>query len=188
MGLDKNKNQKDGVKKLTEFLGNKKDAPFKVAGVDHEVLKTELPLDDKNSPACVAPKYMKNRVTQYRCGHFVEFDETEGNERIRVGHKSGAYVQMNTDGSIQVRTKSNSPGGDGYVAIDNNLNMKIGGNFNVHVAKGELRFKVESKAFVESADLKIKTNGNVEWDVSGDVKWTVTGNYTLKATRIDFNP
>lgn len=185
---------KVGVGKTTNFVENGENKPFKVASKEHGVLIAEPRHDLKNSPGYVAPSYPMdnkpgNHVTQYRSGHFVEFDQTEGEERIRVGHKSGSYAQMNKDGSIQIRTVAkDGKGGDAYLAVDKDFNLKIAGNFNVHVAKGEIRFKTAGAAYVETGDLNIKTNGNVKWNTSGNVNWEVDGNYTLKASTIDFNP
>ena len=46
------------------------------------------------------PEYPFNKVIETKAGHTVEIDDTEGNTRIRVKHKSGTQYIMYDDGDL----------------------------------------------------------------------------------------
>jgi len=45
-------------------------------------------------------QYPHNRTITTENGHIIELDDTPGNERISVQHKSGSYVEMNAAGDL----------------------------------------------------------------------------------------
>lgn len=119
-------------------------------------------------------KYPHNKVTHTRSGHLVEIDDTPGFERIRIRHASGSYLEMYEDGMVQWKSEN-----DMMISTDGNMNVKMIGDFNIHVTDGNLNIKSDGTAHIQTADLKMKT-GKVDWDASGE--------FTLKATKINFNP
>lgn len=48
--------------------------------------------------------YPLNKVYETETGHFKEYDDTEGNERIREQHKSGTYYEIDKDGNMTIDT------------------------------------------------------------------------------------
>lgn len=46
--------------------------------------------------------YPLNKVYETETGHFKEYDDTEGNERIREQHKSGTYYEIDKDGNMTI--------------------------------------------------------------------------------------
>ena len=52
--------------------------------------------------------YPYNKVTQTESGHIIEIDDTPGSERIHIYHKSGTYVEIDSNGSMVKRTKGSS--------------------------------------------------------------------------------
>lgn len=46
--------------------------------------------------------YPLNKVYETESGHFKEYDDTEGNERIREQHKSGTYYEIDKDGNMTI--------------------------------------------------------------------------------------
>ena len=40
---------------------------------------------------------VKNRIIQTKCGHKIEIDDTNGNEKIKLFHKSGTYAELIND-------------------------------------------------------------------------------------------
>ena len=52
--------------------------------------------------------YPYNKVTQTESGHIIEVDDTPGSERIHIYHKSGTYVEIDSNGSMVKRTKGSS--------------------------------------------------------------------------------
>ena len=75
------------------------------------------PLADKNYP--------HNKVYQTERGHTKEYDDTEGNERIKEKHASGTFYEMKSNGDLHIRAKSEqkiiieAPKGTIEVSADN---------------------------------------------------------------------
>lgn len=46
--------------------------------------------------------YPLNKVYETESGHFKEYDDTEGNERIREQHKLGTYYEIDKDGNMTI--------------------------------------------------------------------------------------
>ena len=46
--------------------------------------------------------YPLNKVYETETGHFKEYDDTEGKERIREQHKSGTFYEMDKDGNMTI--------------------------------------------------------------------------------------
>lgn len=51
-----------------------------------------------------AAEYPYNRVFATKAGHLIEVDDTEGEERIHVRHKSGSYIEINKDGRMVIKS------------------------------------------------------------------------------------
>ena len=85
----------------------------------------------ESEPAGSSPgSYPDNTVLETKSGHVIELDDTPGNERIRVYHKSGSYIEIKPDGSFV--QKCTSTGESHYIHmstvneyIDKALNEKI---------------------------------------------------------------
>ena len=45
-------------------------------------------------------KYPTNHVFETESGHYVEFDDTEGNERIHLYHKKGTFIEIDSSGNV----------------------------------------------------------------------------------------
>ena len=64
----------------------------------------DLDLDLDNPPQSLYPL---NQVDESRSGHVIEIDDTPSGERILIRHRTGAGVEMRTDGTILVTTRNN---------------------------------------------------------------------------------
>lgn len=144
--------------------------------------KAEVTIKEPNSKNQNS-KYPDNSVLETKSGHVIEIDETPGNERIRIYHKSGTYEEISFEGDrVQKNVK------DVYILTESNLKelvqkevqRYIGSNLTEHI-KG---------------NVKLKVDGNLEWDIGGNIKITSGGtqtntnggNYKHVAPRIDLNP
>jgi len=113
-------------------------------------------------------QYPFNKVKQSESGHIVEFDDTEGAERIHVYHKSGTFIEVHPDGSMVTKVK-----GSKYTLVVSDDNIHIKGDCNITVegdssilTKGESVIKSETTQKIESdGDIEIKAAGNV--NISG---------------------
>lgn len=114
-----------------------------------------------DTPSEALDEYPNNHVTKYESGHLFEIDESSGNERIHVKHKSGSEHQYNPDGSYIQTTKDHTEN----VA---NKSVKASGN-GVYEHAGTLDLKSGSLFRFTAADLAFATpsgSGDVEMNAS----------------------
>ena len=94
-------------------------------------------------------KYHKVHTTTYRSGHAVEFDDTEGGERIRVAHAKGSYQEMQHDGSVVNRANNhlqNISVGDNRTRVGGDLSTLADGEGDIRFSKG-LRLEAKNAAY-----------------------------------------
>lgn len=103
-------------------------------------------------------KYPYNKTMTTTAGHVIEVDDTPGQERIHMYHKSGTYVEVNKDGRMVTRVI-----GDDYEVVSKNKEVFISG------------------------DMRVTINGNVDIKVNGTYNVTSGGRMRFNAPRIDFN-
>ncbi len=119
-------------------------------------------------------KYPYNNVKQSESGHFEEWDDTPGAERIRTQHRSGTFTEVHADG-----TRVNKIVGDNYeITVKNNyVNIKgfctvtIEGDSVVNV-KGDKVERIEGNYYQE-------VFGNYEQVVKKKVKLTSGGDTAI---------
>lgn len=154
--------------------------------------------------------YPYNKVFQSESGHFVEFDDTYGSERISVNHRTGSFVEFHPTGDVVHKVagdlhysviRDNHVHVNGYseITIDkalkiyvnakNNENLEdIALNFDIHIGKNS-----NINIYVENGDLNIaldKGNANIlleEGDINltqekGNYNHYVNGDYNLQCT------
>ena len=111
-------------------------------------------------------KYPFNKVIATPGGHEIELDDTEGNQRIRIKHSSGAYIQINNDGRIVIKSEDERfditkkdytaySEGDVKHQSQKDFEIEVGGELTV---KSEGKCKIESSGLVEIKGSKVKIN------------------------------
>lgn len=116
-------------------------------------------------------EYPNNQVMQTPSGHVVEYDDTEGAERIHTYHKSGSYSEINNVGTKVeriVKDKYEIISGEEFVYIKGHTNITTDGNSNIYVV-GDANIKVDG-------NVNETVGGNVESTVSGSMTATISGN------------
>ncbi|AET34426.1 hypothetical protein [Campylobacter phage CP81] len=81
-------------------------------------------------------KYLKNQVFETESGHYMEFDDSNGDERIHIFHKTGTEVLIDKEGTITVNIiKDNTTNikGNNTINIDKDCNITIKGECNITV-------------------------------------------------------
>jgi len=110
-----------------------------------------------------AAKYPFNHVYETESGHVKEFDDTEGEERIREYHSAGTYYEVNGSGSRTVKIVGDGyhiVAGSDYAYVDGHCNLTIGSNCSTYV-KG---------------DYDLRVDGNMEILVKGNKKEVILCN------------
>ena len=113
--------------------------------------------------------YPYNKVTQTESGHIIEIDDTPGSERIHIYHKSGTYVEIDSNGSMVKRTKGSS-----YEIIDRNGKISIAGRADISV-NGACNIFVGN-------DANIEVEGDVNLTCHNDITAMAGGTLNLSAT------
>lgn len=109
-------------------------------------------------PSPYAAKYPFNRVVETSSGHTVELDDTPGAERIRIFHRSGSFLEVDSRG-----TKVDKTVADKYEINDRNMHVYVGGKSVVYV----------------NGDSQLYVNGNMTEEIAGDCRRIVHGNFEL---------
>ena len=106
--------------------------------------------------------YGEVTILQTKTGHKLEFDDTEGGERIQIHHANGAHIEMLPDGSINIVT-------EGRV-----------------LTRGTHRqeFISDSKLEVIGGDRTQTVEGDKSSSVLGSESKTVTGSSTFSANNL----
>lgn len=104
-------------------------------------------------------KYPYNKVLRTESGHLIEIDDTVSKERINIMHKSGTYVEIDSEGQVVIKSVDNR-----FDITTKDNNVYIGGDANVRVV------------------------GNVDMVVDGTYTLESKGNMVFKAPKIDLNP
>ena len=106
------------------------------------------------------PMYPYNKALYTESGHIVELDDTRGNERISIEHRTGTFYEIDKDGNEIHRIVN-----DNYTVIAKDNEVYIGGKVNIKVL----------------GDASIKSYGDVTIKGYGDGKIDVAGKMDIEA-------
>lgn len=122
-------------------------------------------------------KYPYNNVMQTESGHFQEFDDTPGAERIRTQHRSGTYTEIRPDGS-----EVHKVFGEGFDITVSNKKVLIKGFCSVTI-EGDSILEVQGDCYARTlGDHKQVVEGNYDLSVAGEVNITSGGDMNLGTT------
>lgn len=80
-------------------------------------------------------KYQTLATLETESGHLIELDDTPGDERVKVTHKSGSYILIDKDGTINVNSVKDlnyNVAANAAWNITGNLNITTGGSQTVN--------------------------------------------------------
>ena len=64
--------------------------------------KTKTPITEPDTNSKALENYPHNKVYETESGHYKEYDDTLGAERIKEYHKSGTYYEIDKDGNMTI--------------------------------------------------------------------------------------
>lgn len=127
-------------------------------------------------PSPYKAEYPYNNVMQTESGHFQEFDDTPGAERVRTQHRAGTFVEWHPDGTEVHRIE-----GKGYRIVAKDDNVIIKGKCNVYI-NGNAEITIEGNALTNiRGDSKTVVEGDYDLMVKGDCSISASGDLNLKA-------
>ena len=129
----------------------------------------DLELNDEPSTT-----YPENQVKETSSGHVIEYDDTNGRERVMIRHRTGSGVEMRADGTVILSSTNNTlrivaanekviVEGDGEVVYNGNLKMKVAGDFDLEVG----------------GDFNVNVTGNKEERIRSSLIESVSKNKTM---------
>jgi hypothetical protein len=142
------------------------------------------------SPIPYNAVYPYNHVYQSESGHALEFDDTPGAERVNIHHKSGSFIEIDSDGNrvdkiTGIRTIIVEADelvyikGSGHITVDGNISIKAGGGCHIQVG-GDCNLSV-------SGDLNQQVSGSYNLNASGNINLRAGGNILADGTQIHLN-
>lgn len=127
-------------------------------------------------PSSYNAKYPYNNAMQTESGHFQEFDDTTGAERIRTQHRAGTFTEWHPDGTEVHRIE-----GKGYRIVAKDDNVIIKGNCNISIeGNAEVTIKGDSITNVQGNHTEV-VEKNYNLVVKGEYKVTTGGDLNLNA-------
>jgi hypothetical protein len=109
-------------------------------------------------------KYPHNKAITTEAGHLIESDDTPGSERLTVRHKSGSYVEINSDGRVVIKSVN-----DQYI-----------------IAQGKMTTYSKGDTLTQSGgNMTIKVQGTTTIDVTGACTIKSASLITLKAPKVN---
>lgn len=121
-------------------------------------------------------KYPNNTVIESKSGHIIEIDDTKDNERIRLYHKTGTYLEIKPDGSIVTKSKGNTD----HIIRE--------GDLEEHIKKGVKSYIENNLEQIIGQNFELFIQGNMKFHIGGTTDIISDGNMKLVAPRIDLNP
>ncbi len=109
-------------------------------------------------------KYPTNHVFETESGHYIEFDDTAGNNRIHIYHTKGTFVEIDNSGNVIIKT------------VGNVTNI-VAGNMDTYV-KGNYSVSAKNIDIYAGGDFTEKVDGNVKTTITGNVESAITGTLT----------
>jgi len=144
----------------------------------------DLELNDEPSA-----QYPENQVKETSSGHIIEYDDTNGRERVMIRHRTGSGVEMRADGTVIYSSTNNTlriiagnekviVEGDGEVVYNGNLKMKVAGDFDLEVG-GDFNVNVvgDKEEIIKSNSIQSVTK-NKTTDIGQNKAETVLGTDT----------
>lgn len=89
----------------------------------------------------VQDSYTSLATLETASGHLIELDDTQGNERVKVTHKTGTFIEIKPDGSIFMNTVADMDStvtGNFKLKVTGNTEIESGGNFSVNAPRIDL--------------------------------------------------
>lgn len=110
---------------------------------------------------------------QSQSSHLMIQDDTPGNERVKVQHRTGQFFEFRPDGTFELRTPK-----DGFLIVEGDLNQAIEKTVNVLI-KEKLNMAIQEQVNINALQtldidqdgiLTIKSSQGINIESSGPVK------------------
>jgi hypothetical protein len=149
---------------------NESDLNKRARGVADDTTEDAGKISIPASP--YSPVYPMNHVKATESGHYKEYDDTSGVERIKEFHKSGTHYEIYPDGTKVTRVVK-----DNYTLVANDDSVHVKGNVTVFV-DGDASLTIAGTTTVDTPT----TNWTGDINLTGDIN--ITGTSTASGDHI----
>lgn len=126
-------------------------------------------------------KYPYNKVTETESGHIIEVDDTPGAERLHVYHKSGTFIEIDSNGSVVKRAVGSS-----YEIIDRNGRIAIAGKADISI-NGACNIFVGNDANIEvEGDTNIVCHNDITAQAGGKLNLSAKEEVNITGGNVNF--
>lgn len=149
--------------------------------------------------------YGEVTILQTKKGHRLEFDDTEGGERVQIHHAKGAHIEILPDGSIViasegkiltrgglreevvVNSRKESVGGDHTEQVEGNYSSLVDGGRSVQVAQdatfnaGALSTEIAGGVSGSVGDIDLNASNNIQLSIGGDLGFVSFGDVDINS-------
>lgn len=124
-------------------------------------------------------EYPYNKVTQTESGHIIEIDDTPGAERIQIYHRTGTFVEIDSNGTIVKRTR-----GSDYEIIDRNGYISIAGKADISI-NGACNIYVGNDANIEvDGDTNITCHNDITAQAGGKFRLSAVEDFSIRSANV----
>jgi hypothetical protein len=195
------------IENSTEHQMNDNPVPIHAQGLgDGSDLDGSMRGQNGVPESSFAGEYPNIRLLQTPSGHRLEFDDTEGAERVCLMHRSGSMIEILADGSIHTISSGlkydYSKGASSYIDgnnvanikgskeenVDGDLLINVGGTYKINYKKGFTGSFPSKDSTVEGDDKKavggshsVEVDNNIDFACGGDFIVGSMGNLNLSA-------
>lgn len=152
--------------------------PIYFAGVTSVPAMIEERLESSHWETRGNPEYPRNKVFRTKAGHVIELDDTPGNTKVRVKHKSGSETIMFDNGDISEHVIGNYyqlVEGDSYIHIKGNEKVLVEGNSETRIVGNRDRHIEGHYKSLVNGDETRQVDGNLDSLVYGDETTEIKG-------------
>ena len=119
-------------------------------------------------------KYPYNQMMKYESGHIVEYNNTPGNEYVRIAHRVGSEIIMDKDGNITINsggvranpsTKETSDPADITIKATADINIVADGAVNIEAG----------------GDMTVNVAGDLEYNVGGEIVYNLNNEIIMNS-------
>ena len=125
-----------------------------------------------------APIYPYNKVKHTESGHFEEYDDTPGAERIQVRHRKGSGYELKENGDTVYFSSKDSYDailGDNHIIVSGLCNIYVKGNAGI-VSDGDVNINAgQNLNLIAGGDVNVVAGGNKSERISGSSSTNVAG-------------
>ncbi|QIW87792.1 baseplate hub + tail lysozyme [Agrobacterium phage OLIVR5] len=125
-----------------------------------------------------APVYPYNKVKATESGHFEEYDDTPGAERIQVRHRKGSGYELKETGDtvyFSSRDSYDAVLGNNFIVVSGLCNIYVKGDCGI-VSEGNVNINAgQDLNLIAGGDVNVVSGGNHSVRVSGSDSKTVEG-------------